>query len=259
MFTDSHAHLDFKPLDREQQRVIDRAADAGVTRLINVSSNMEGARNAVSISSSYPNVYGTVGVHPHDADTLTPDAIEELLRLCAEPKIVAIGEIGLDYFRMRTPKETQQSTFAAQMDLASQTGKPVIIHSRDADADVLEILGRYPDVPGVVHFFSGSYETGLRLLDAGYHLGFTGVITFNRKSGPTPEEARRDVLLKEMPLDRILIETDSPFAAPEPYRGKPNEPAYVVEVARRIAKLRGLSLEDVGNATSENCSRLFHL
>lgn len=257
MFIDSHVHLDFRPLATEQERVIASARTAGVTAMINVGSSLAGSRASVALAEKFEPVYATVGVHPHDAGELTPEALDELARLAAADKVVAIGEIGLDYSRMRNTPEAQRLAFISQLELARCLSKPVVIHNRDADADILAILCDHPGLTGVVHFFSSGRAIAEALLDLGFSLGFTGVITFTRASGPTPEERERDLVAAQIPADRILIETDSPFAAPEPYRGRPNEPAYVVEVARRLAVLRCVPIEEIGEITTGNCRRLF--
>lgn len=257
MFVDTHVHLDFAPLSKDPGFYIKRAGDAGVLEMINVGSNMKGSRNSVSLASRYENVFATVGIHPHDADTVTEEALSELETLAHNDKVLAVGEIGLDYFKMKTPKEVQVKGFKAQMELARKLKLPVVIHTRGADDDVLKILAEYQDLKFVVHFFSSSYDASRELRDMGAYLSFTGVITFTRKSGPTPDEAEREKAIRDTPLDRMMIETDSPFAAPEPYRGKPCEPAYVVEVARKIAAIKNLSIEEVAGATTQTFRDFF--
>jgi TatD DNase family protein len=259
MFIDTHVHLDFDPLSRDPELYIMRAQDADVLQMINVGSNLKGSRNSVALAGKHDCIHATVGIHPHDANTVADDALAELRSLAQNKKVLAIGEIGLDYFKMRTPKEVQIKGFKTQLDLARECKLPVVVHTRGADSDILKILDEYSDLKCVIHFFSSTYDMSRKLLDMGHYLSFTGVITFSRKSGPTPDELERTKVIRDVPLDRMMIETDSPFAAPEPFRGRPCEPAYVVEVARKISEIRGISIDEVAEATTANCRQFFSL
>lgn len=250
MFIDTHVHLDFDQFGHEQDEVVERAAQAGVTHMINVSSSLEGSRHSVELAQRFPSVYAAIGIHPHDAAQVTEENLAELVRLAGRPKVVAVGEIGLDYFKSEGAPELQQQAFEAQMDLARRVGLPIIVHNRDADEDIMALLKKHAGQDGVVHFFSSGLDYAKNILDLALYISFTGVVTFGKE---------RDDVIDYVPLDRVLIETDAPFAAPEPYRGKRCEPAHVVEVARKIAKVKGLSLEEVGRATSANAEHLFGL
>ncbi len=259
MFIDTHVHLDFEPLLGDQLGVIQRAQDANVHKMINIGSSLAGSYNSKELADRLDSVFATCGIHPHNAKEVNKNTLRELADLTRHNKVIAIGEIGLDYFKMKNPKKTQLDAFMKQLDLAKELGLPVVIHNRDADHEIYDILRQKEIEIGVVHFFSASYDLAQMFLKMGLYLSFTGVITFSRRSGPTPDEVERDRIIADMPLDRVLIETDSPFAAPEPHRGKPNEPAYVVEVAKRIAEIRKLSLDEVGRITSDNCTALFSI
>lgn len=258
MYFDSHCHLDFEPLKEEAGQVIERAYRAGVAGMINVGSSMRGSRFSVEIANAYPNIWASVGLHPHDAETIMDldVVIEELEALAENDKVVAIGEIGLDYFYLDSKEliPKQKELFVAQLELAKKLGKPIIIHTRDADEDMLEILGKYKELSGVVHCFTGSPEFVQKLLALGYCIGFTGFVTFDQDKFNHIRES-----VKVVPMERLLIETDAPFLAPEPYRGKTNEPAFVVEVAGKIAQIKGITVEEVAKKTLKNTYDLFKI
>lgn len=253
---DTHAHLDGPRFAADLDAVLERATAAGVHTIITVACDLESSQASVALARSYahrsPQIYASVGVHPHEAHTLTPQTLEQLHQLAGHEKVVAIGETGLDYFRNRSPHELQQQAFRQQIQLARQCGKPVIVHARDAHADVLEIMrsaGAH-ECGGVLHCFSGDLQVAQACLDMGFYLSFAGNITY-----PKSEELR-DVV-RNIPLERILVETDCPYLTPQSMRGKRNEPAYTVETAAKIAELRGLTLHDIARITSLNAYKLF--
>ncbi len=263
MFIDTHVHLDFADFKRDRTETIARAEAAGVTRLVNVGSNLQGSRDSISLAKEFPGVYATVGIHPHDAGEATQRNLAELMLLASKPKVVAIGEIGLDYFKSKTSSQQQKEAFVRQLEMAVRLQKPVIIHSRDAEEDMLDIFWQFQGMRGVLHFFSGSPEFAEAAVSYGLHISFTGVITYKPRQPGSGSGAEYDVLREEIirsvPADRLMIETDCPFAAPEPHRGKRCEPAYVVEVARRLAEVRGVSLEEIARTTTDNAIKFFGL
>jgi TatD DNase family protein len=263
MFIDTHVHLDFPDFEGDRAETVARAQAAGVDRMINVGANMQGSRESVKIAKDFPGVYATVGVHPHDANEATQPNLAELMMLAAKPKVVAIGEIGLDYFKSKTSPTLQKEAFIRQLDLAGRLNKPVIIHSRDAEQDMLDVFWQFRGMRGVLHFFSGSPEFAKAAISYGLYVSFTGVITYKPRQPNSGSGAEYDILrediIKSVPDDRLMIETDSPFAAPQPYRGKRCEPAHVVEVAKRLAEVRGVSLEHIADITTRNAVIFFGL
>jgi len=261
MYIDSHCHLDFDPLKNELETIVERAHKAGVEKLINVGSSLRGSRASIEIANKYPHILATVGLHPHDAEEVNnlEGVLDELRELSKNDKVVAIGEIGLDYFAINNQqltisnKESQKALFKAQLEFASELNFPVIIHTRDAESDTLkQLTANRKQLTGVIHCYTGTADFAKKLLDLGFYIGFTGFVTFEQ---PKFDHIRESV--KTVPIDRILIETDAPFLAPEPYRGKTNEPAFVVEVAKKVAEIKGLSLEEVTELTSKNAEKLF--
>lgn len=259
MLVDTHLHLDFHQFDDDRSAVVERAVEAGVTRMITIGTDLESSRAAVALAERYTEVYAAVGVHPNDSADWDPDETPAALRALADhPKVVAIGEIGLDYYWERVSHEQQARVFQAQLDLAATLGLPVIIHDRDAHADIMATLRAWVSergsgvARGVLHFFSGDREMAEEALALGFYLGVDGPITF-KKAGEMQS------LVKSLPLERLLVETDAPFLAPHPYRGKRNEPAYVVEVARKIAELQERPLSEVAAQTTRNAQALFGL
>ncbi len=253
---DTHLHLDFDAFDADRDEVVARAVEAGVHQMITIGINVETSRRAVALAERYEAVYAAVGVHPNEAHTWTPEVDAELRALAAHPKVVAIGEIGLDYHWERVPPEHQHLVFRAQLRLAADVGLPVVIHDREAHDDVVRVVQEWVSEAGVgtrtgvFHCFSGDREMAGRVLDLGFYVGVDGPVTF--------KNARRlHALVAELPLDRLLVETDAPFLTPHPYRGRRNEPAHVRLVAQRVAELRGVSVEEVARATSHNARRLF--
>ncbi len=248
---DSHCHINFDPLDQEVEQVVQRARDNGVNHMLCVSVNMEDYPQVLHLARHYENVYASVGVHPNEQKGREPE-VDELVELASNNHVVAIGETGLDYFRTEKKSEWQINRFRRHIEAAKQSGKPLIIHTRDSANDALTILEETDarDAGGVMHCFVEDWDTAQRAMDIGFYISFSGIVTF--KNAKTLQDVARQV-----PLDRILVETDSPYLAPVPHRGKTNEPGYTRYVAEFIAKLRGIPLEQLAKVTSENFFRLF--
>lgn len=254
MFVDTHCHLDFERFEADRPEVVGRATAAGVTRIIVPAVDLDNCQQVLALADQYAGVYGAVGVHPNSTAGWQDDWLDQLRSLATHPKVVAIGEIGLDYYWDKSPKVTQHRAFAGQLALAAEMDLPVIVHNREADGDVLALLAESPltgrDRPGVLHSFSSNWQTAQKALDMGYYLGFTGPLTYPKA------EALRDVVA-QMPLDRLLIETDAPFLAPQSQRGKRNEPAFVVQVAEMVAAVRKIKLDVLAMVLAENVGCLF--
>jgi TatD DNase family protein len=251
---DTHAHLDLPEILPNQDAVLGRAREAGVALIVNVGIGLENSRQVLATARKHPGIRATIGIHPHAAASLHDGDLEALTPLAADPLVVAIGEIGLDFYRRRSPEETQKHWFRRQLEWASGLQKIVVIHTREATAATLKILQDYRSQlwGGVMHCFGGSFQDARGFLDLGFYLSFAGPLTYPQAG------ALREVAGK-VPLDRILIETDCPYLPPQPWRGKRNEPAYVVATARQLAEVRGLSLEEIARATWENSLRAFGL
>lgn len=261
MFIDTHAHLDMPEFKHEISAVISRAREKGVEKIINIGVNIDSSKISLDLSRRYPEIYSTIGIHPDASDELEIETRGRLMEMASHDKVVAIGEVGLDYYYLkriskyaRYPKrEIQIFCFEQMLDLALETKLPVIIHCREAEADLLAILKSYAGtLRGVIHCFSGDIEFAEKILDLGLAISFTGNITFKNNT-------RMYDVIKHIPLGSIMIETDCPFLAPEPYRGKRNESAYVVEVARKIAEIKKLSLAEVEMETTKKARKLFHI
>jgi TatD DNase family protein len=245
---DSHVHLNHPDFRDDLDDVVQRAKWAGVTAMMNIGFDLESSRETVTLTERFPSIRGAVGVHPHDARTYT-DAVEiELSRMLEKPGIIAVGEIGLDYYRDLSPRETQQTVFKRQLALALDKGKPVVIHCRDAFGDVMAILaGVSPRYHGVFHAFSGDAAMARDVMDLGFHIGVGGVVTF--------KNARLRDVVQELPLGAMVLETDCPYLAPVPFRGKRNEPAYLRYVVETVSAAAGRPKEKIIEATSENFAR----
>jgi TatD DNase family protein len=258
MYIDSHAHIEGSEFDVDREAVIQRALDAGVEIIVCVGDGEVSADShaaAFRIAEEYPFIYTTVGVHPHEARLLDDELYAKLEDLAQHPKVIAWGEIGLDYHYDNSPRDAQREAYRRQLRMARERGLPVSIHTREAEADTLAILDeewKESGLGGVIHCFSGTRAFAEAAVELGFLISFSGVITF-KKADDLRETAR------SLSLDKLLIETDSPFLAPVPYRGRRNEPAYVVETARAIAELRGTAVDEIGRVTSENFTRLFKL
>ena len=251
MLIDSHAHLELSEFDDDREDVIQRAKENGVEYIVTVGINLEDSRNAVALAERYDNIYAAVGVHPHDAMSIDETTYDSLKKLSENDKVVAYGEIGLDFFRNLSPRDIQIQMFGEQLELAGELGMPVIIHDREAHREIMEMLtGWKGHSGGVIHCFSGDYDMARKCLDMGFYISIPGTITYKKS------ETLRDVA-RRVPIDRLLVETDCPFLSPEPKRGKRNEPANVVYTARRIAEIKGLPFKDVARITSENTRNVF--
>ena len=254
-FFDTHAHLHFPEFASDLEAVIDRGRAAGLVGVVTIGTDAETNAAAVALASRLPDVYATVGIHPHDAEDATDadlDAMELLAR--SSPKVVALGEMGLDFFRNLSPRGVQETVLRRQLGLARRLGKPVVVHCRDAYAEMLAILAeeRVGEVGGVMHCFSADVEVATRCLDLGLLISLAGPVTY-KNARALPDVARF------VPEDRLVVETDCPFLPPEPHRGKRNEPAYVALTAARVAELRGADVHALGEATTRNAARLFKL
>lgn len=251
---DSHAHIQGSEFAADVAQVIRQAQAAGVERIIVVGGAGELSSNdeALAIATSYPGLFATVGMHPHDAKRVSDEDLKRLKELISDPKVVAVGETGLDFYYDHSPREIQIELFCRFIHMARQAGLPIVVHNREAQREVAELIRNEGkrELRGVIHCFTGDYEAARAFLDLGFYLSFTGIITFKNA------DSLRDVVRK-LPLDRILVETDSPYLAPVPHRGKRNEPAFVRLVAETVAKIRRISLEEVAQATSLNAQRLF--
>jgi len=251
---DSHCHLDSKEFDSDRDDVIQRALDAGVTKMVAIGTGNgpPDLETGIRLADKYEAFYATVGIHPHDAAKATPDDLKRLADLLSHPKVVAVGEIGLDYHYDFSPRDVQKSIFIEQMRIAAGARKPIVIHTREAWEDTVAFLEQDwapHGLPGVMHCFSGGPQEAQRALALGFYLSFGGIVTFP-KARDLHEAARR------APLDRLLVETDAPYLAPVPNRGKRNEPGFVIHSARRLAELRGDSLENLAHATTQNFQQL---
>jgi TatD DNase family protein len=264
MLVDTHAHLDFDQFDADRPAVLSRAAAAGVGAIVNVGADLESSRRAVELAALHPMIYAAVGMHPHDAVKLDGAALAELRQLARRPKVVAVGEIGLDFYRDLSPRDVQRRAFQAQLAWAAKLGKPVIIHDRDAHDEVLAMLADWVAervrahgralLPagrlGVLHTFSGDLAMAERAVDLGFYISISGPVTYQNAH-------RLADVVRALPLERLLVETDCPFLTPHPHRGKRNEPAHVRLVADRIAALRGMASEELAGATTANARHLF--
>lgn len=254
MLIDTHCHLDWNKFDADREQVIRRAIEAGVTRMITIGTDVESSRRAIELAEKFEAVYAAVGVHPNDCADFNASTLDQIRSLARHEKVVAIGEIGLDYYWKKTAKDQQARVFEMQCDLAAELHKPVIIHNREATADVMNILTRYSLLVkhGVLHSFFESLEVAQQAIGLGYSIGFTGPITFKKAD-------RERAVAQSIPIENILIETDAPFLTPEPQRGKRNEPAFVKHVAAMIAQVKGLTFDEVARQTTLNAKKLFGL
>lgn len=252
MFIDTHAHLFFPNFNGELDQVLERAKTAGVTKIIVPGTDLATSALAVELANKYEQIYAAVGIHPHDTKEWKDELIDEIKNLASHEKVVAIGEIGLDYYYDFSPKKVQVNAFEKQIELAVELNKPIVVHNRESNNDVMNIIRRYKDTKlrAQFHCFAGSLNDALELIELGHFISFPGNITFKKM-----ESLRK--ILSSIELGNLLLETDSPFMTPEPYRGKRNEPAYVSLVAEKIAEVHNLTMEDVARTTSANTHKLF--
>jgi len=251
MFFDSHAHYDDEAFDADRDQLLSSLLQNNVSNIINIGADMPSSRRSIEIAEKYPFAYAAVGVHPHDAKNFTDSDLDELKVMSAHPKAVAIGEIGLDYHYDNSPREAQKEVFKKQLCLAKELDMPVIIHSREATEDTLSILKEFTP-KGVVHCFSGSVETAKTVLDMGMYISLGGPVTY-KNAVKTVEVAAF------VPIDKLLIETDCPYLAPVPYRGKRNSSLYIHATAEKIAEIKGMTVEELARITLDNTKRLFNI
>ena len=253
MFIDSHAHIQLSQFNRDRDAVLKRAHEASVSLMLVIGFDMETSLSAVELAEKHTYIYATVGMHPHDAKDLTADVLKSFRELAAHPKVIALGEMGLDYYRNLSPRPLQKEAFEKQLDLAEEMQMPIVIHNRDAYMDILPILeARQGKVQGVLHCFTGDVELMHRSLAIGFHIGIGGIVTY-------PNAKDMQAVAREVPEDRLLIETDCPWLAPQFRRGKRNEPAYVCAVAEKIAELRGATIEAIGEITTKKFSETLQM
>ena len=251
MFIDSHAHIQLSQFNRDRDAVLARADKTGVSNILVIGFDMETSLGAVALAEEHTHIYATVGMHPHDAKDLTSDVLKTFRELAEHPKVIALGEIGLDYYRNLSPRPVQKVAFEQQLDLAEELQMPIVIHNRDAYVDILSILeARQRRVRGLLHCFTGDVELMQRSLAIGFHIGIGGIVTY-------PNAKDIQAVARAVPEDRLLIETDCPWLTPQFRRGKRNEPAYVRAVAEKIAELRDTSIETIGKITTENFRTVF--
>jgi len=253
MLFDTHAHLNDPAFDADRETLMESFAAAGVELVMNAGCSLESSRQIVQMAAQYPWLYASVGSHPDSADEVDEAVLEEYRKLCKlSDKVKAIGEIGLDYHYEDIPRDIQKRAFRMQLELAREVDLPVIVHERDAHEDGMNMIREFPQVTGVFHCYSGSAEMARQLVARGWYIGFTGVLTF--------KNARKAVeTAASIPLERIVLETDCPFMAPEPFRGKRNHPGYLYRMAEALAQIRGISVEEVCAATTENGKRLYRI
>ena len=253
MLFDTHAHLDDRAFDADRTALLEGLKDRQVALVMNPGCSLESSRNAVAMAAQYPWLYAAVGSHPDAADEVCPEVIEEYRKLCKlSNKVRAIGEIGLDYHYEDIPRDLQKKAFLMQMELAAELELPVIVHERDAHEDGMAIVRDFPTVKGVFHCYSGSAEMARQLVELGWYIGFTGVLTF--------KNARKAIeTAASIPLERIVLETDCPYMAPEPFRGRRNDPGYLYRMAEKLAEIRNLPVEEIHRITTENGKRLYRI
>ena len=253
MLFDTHAHLDDRAFDQDRAQLLEDLPRQGLALVMNPGCSLASSRNVVQIAAAHDYIYAAVGSHPDVADEVNEAVIDEYRMLCKQnPKVKAIGEIGLDYHYEDIPRDIQMRAFRMQMELARELKLPVIVHERDAHEDGMAVVRDYPDVTGVFHCYSGSAEMARQLVDKGWYIGFTGVLTF--------KNARKAVeVAASIPLDRIVLETDCPYMAPEPFRGKRNDPGKLYRMAEKLAEIRGMSVEQIHEITVENGKQLYKI
>jgi TatD DNase family protein len=253
-FVDSHAHLDDEQFDNDRENVISRLSDNDISLVINIGSDLKSSIFSKQLAQDNDNIYFAAGIHPHDSDTCTEEILEKIEKLLCQPKCVALGEIGLDYFKNYSPADIQREIFDRQLSIAQKNDMPICVHMREATKDTVDFLKKYSpfNKSGVIHSFSGSRETAKIMLDMGFYLSISGPVTYANAVN------LRDVV-SYIPTDKLLIETDCPYLTPVPNRGVRNEPKYVRHTAMKIAEIKQMTLEDVAQITSDNALRLFKI
>ena len=252
MLFDTHAHLNDRAFDKDREELLQGFQDKGVGLIMNAGCDLQSSLECIAMAEKYPFVYAAVGSHPDAADGVNAELIDQYRQLAAHEKVKAIGEIGLDYHYEDIPREIQIKAFRMQMELARELDMPVIVHEREAHEDGMAIVREFKDVKGVFHCYSGSAEMAKQLVDMGWYIGFTGVLTF--------KNARKAIeTAQAIPLERIVLETDCPYMAPEPFRGKRNDPGYLYRMAEKLAEIRGISTEEAVAATAENGKKLYRI
>ncbi len=253
MVIDSHAHLEMSPFDRDRDQVVRRAKDAGVEIIVTVGTTVEDCYKALEITLRYPGVYAVIGIHPHEAKDINGGTYDSLKEMAQHKKVVAYGEIGLDFFRNLSPRATQIRRFREQLELAGELNLPVVIHDRDAHRETMNLLKDWKGSRGgIIHCFSGDSLMARQCIDLGFYISIPGTVTFEKN------ETLRSIV-RDLPLGSLLVETDCPYLTPNPYRGKRNEPAYVVHTARKIAEIKGKPLEEVAAVTTANAKQIFNI
>ncbi|MCB4791808.1 MAG: TatD family hydrolase [Elusimicrobia bacterium] len=252
MLIDTHAHLSDPKFSIDRDLVIKRASENGINKIVEVGCEPYIWKDSFRLAKLNPGIFCAFGIHPHEAKLASPELLKTLEDLLKYPKAVAVGETGLDYYYNHSPKEVQQKVLKLHIELAVKTGKPVIIHCRDAYKDLIEILGPYPSIKGVIHCFSGNVNEALRLIEMGFLLGIDGPITY-------PKAAVLRNVVKEIPLDKLVLETDSPYLPPQEFRGKRNEPSYLAQIAEETANIKSVSIDEVSTITTQNALGLFAL
>ncbi|MBI1824618.1 MAG: TatD family hydrolase [Nitrospirae bacterium] len=254
-FSDTHCHLEMLGNEGEIKGKIARAREAGLGLMVSIGTDLASSQEAGEFARAYPEVYATIGVHPHEAKLATDDTLEQFMEMIRNnTKIRGIGETGLDFYYDHSPRDIQTASFIGHIELAKKTGLPLVVHSRNAPKETIEVLKEHDagKTGGIIHCFSENLEMARGAIELGFLISFSGIITFK-----TAGELQKVIL--DVPLDRILIETDSPFLSPVPYRGKKNEPAYVIKVAEKIAEIKSISLEEVASATTQNAKKIYGL
>jgi TatD DNase family protein len=250
---DTHAHLQWPAFDKDREEVIGRAFKAGLKAIVSVGYDLNASREAVQIASDHESIYAVVGIHPHNAKTMSASVLDVLRKLAHDPKVVAIGEIGLDYYRDLSPRPRQKEAFEQQILLAKELELPIVVHDREAHDDVLEVIRRFgKDINGVLHCFSGDLKIAEEVIDLGYLISIAGPVTF-------PNARKLHQLVQELPEESIVLETDCPFLSPQSRRGERNEPLYVLETAHKVAELKRMQFDELVDLTSQNARRIFEL
>jgi len=252
MLIDSHAHLEMEQFDNDRQEVIERACLAGVEYIITVGTNPAFGEKAISIAKQYKNIFVSLGIHPHEAATADDKSLAQMAEFARQPEVVAYGEIGLDFFRNLSPREKQIEVFSRQLEIARDLSLPVVIHDRDAHEQVLQLVRSSGVQRGVFHCFSGDYALAQKCLDLGFYLSIPGTVTFDKA-------VKISDVVKKVPLEFLLLETDCPFLTPVPYRGRRNEPSFIIHTAKKVAQIKSLRWEDVADTTTRNALNLFRL